>query len=113
MPGVLFTILHRISQQFLRLVSYIKDWAQKVVILGLFFLLHMIALGKYFGPVPEFFFSFLDIFPILFPHRNLHRVEMAIGPYREILSILSGRLLRPYLALLVGSSDHSRARGWR
>ena len=37
MPGVLFTILHWISQKYLRLVSYTKDWDQKCVILGLFF----------------------------------------------------------------------------
>ena len=37
MPGVLFTILHRILQWFLRLVSYIKNWDQEVVILGSFF----------------------------------------------------------------------------
>ena len=30
MPGVLFTILHRISQQYLRLVSYLKNSDQKV-----------------------------------------------------------------------------------
>ena len=36
--SVLFTILHKISQQYLRLVSYIKDWDQKVVIPGFFLL---------------------------------------------------------------------------
>ena len=33
----MFTILNRILQQHMRLVSYIKDWDQKVVILGSFF----------------------------------------------------------------------------
>ena len=39
MPGVLFTMLHRILQQYLRLVSYIKDLDPNVVILGFFLFL--------------------------------------------------------------------------
>ena len=30
-PGVLITILHRISEQYLSLVTYIKDWDQEIV----------------------------------------------------------------------------------
>ena len=51
MPGVLFTILLRISQQYLILVSYIKDKDQKVVTLGLFLFFFYFRLGPcVYGP---------------------------------------------------------------